>query len=96
MRFTYTHAETRYALGVTDDRERLKARGFELEKLKNTWTSDQYKGINSQWLEPSAGELEGFQSRVRGSWLASAGWRGSSGRSPAACSPLSDTHPRGF
>lgn len=55
VRFTYTYAETRYTTGVIDDVERLKARGFELEKLKNTWTSDQYKGINSQWLEPSAG-----------------------------------------
>ena len=55
VRFTYTYAETRYTTGVIDDVERLKARGFELEKLKNTWTSDQYKGINSQWLEPRAG-----------------------------------------
>jgi hypothetical protein len=54
VRFTYTYEETRYTTGVIDDVERFKARGFELEKLKNTWTSDQYKGINSQWLEPRA------------------------------------------
>ena len=34
VRFTYTYAETRYTTGVIDDVERLKARGFELEKLK--------------------------------------------------------------
>jgi hypothetical protein len=55
VRFTYTYSETRYAQGVSDDIERLKARGFELDKLKNTWASDQYKGINTQWLEPGTG-----------------------------------------
>jgi hypothetical protein len=55
VRFTYKYPQSRYTLGVSDDVERLKARGFELDKLKNTWTSDQYKGINTQWLEPGAG-----------------------------------------
>ena len=31
------------------------SRGFELMKLKNTWTSDQYKGINTQWRERESG-----------------------------------------
>jgi hypothetical protein len=55
VRFTYEYPENRYAQGVLSDIERLKARGFELDKLKNTWTSDQYKGINAQWLEPGSG-----------------------------------------
>ncbi len=55
VRFTYKYPETRYAQGVLDDVDRLTARGFELDKLKNTWTSDQYKGINTQWLEPGSG-----------------------------------------
>ena len=55
VRFTYTHSETRYTQGVSNDVERLKARGFEFDRLKNTWTSDQYKGINTQWLEPESG-----------------------------------------
>jgi hypothetical protein len=55
VRFTYTYSETGYTLGVPDDVERLKARGFELDKLKNTWTSDQYKGINTQWMERGTG-----------------------------------------
>ena len=55
VRFTYKYPETRYTQGVSDDVERLKARGFELDKLKNTWTSDQYKGINTQWVEPGSG-----------------------------------------
>jgi hypothetical protein len=55
VRFTYAFPATRYAQGVPDDVERLKACGFELDKLKNTWPSDQYKGINTQWVEPRSG-----------------------------------------
>lgn len=52
IRFTYCYTDERYATGVRSDLERLQARGFELTKLKNSWESDQYKGINSQWREP--------------------------------------------
>ena len=55
VRFTYAYQQERYVHGVLDDVQRLKMRGFELDKLKNTWTSDQYKGINTQWLEPRSG-----------------------------------------
>lgn len=55
VRFTYTYSESRYSQGVLADVQRLKTRGFELDKLKNTWTSDQYKGINAQWVEPGSG-----------------------------------------
>jgi hypothetical protein len=55
VRFTYTHPEARYTDGVLGDVEQLKAQGFELDKLKNTWDSEQYKGINTQWLESRSG-----------------------------------------
>jgi len=55
VRFTYTYQDDRYVQGVLDDVARLKVRGFELDKLKNTWTNDQYKGINTQWLDPDSG-----------------------------------------
>ena len=29
--------------------------GFELLKLKNSWASEQYKGINTQWRRPETG-----------------------------------------
>lgn len=54
VRFTFTYQETGYTTGVHNDVEGLKAQGFELMKMKNTWTSDQYKGINSQWQEPES------------------------------------------
>lgn len=54
VRFTYMYPDASYARGVLNDIEQLKSRGFELDKLKNTWTSDQYKGINTQWVDPSS------------------------------------------
>jgi hypothetical protein len=55
VRFTFTYHENRYTQGILADVERLKSQGFELDRLKNTWTSEQYKGINTQWLEPRSG-----------------------------------------
>ena len=55
VRFTFLYDETRYTQGVLADVERLKSQGFELDRLKNTWGSEQYKGINTQWLEPGSG-----------------------------------------
>ena len=52
VRFTLTYSTERYADGVCADVERLTAEGFELMKLKNLWTNEQYKGINSQWRRP--------------------------------------------
>jgi hypothetical protein len=55
VRFTLTYSTERYAEGVHADVERLKAEGFELIKLKNLWTDEQYKGINSQWRRSDTG-----------------------------------------
>jgi hypothetical protein len=55
VRFTFTYGPQRYAEGTLSDVERLKSEGFELVKLKNLWTDDQYKGINSQWRRPETG-----------------------------------------
>ena len=55
-RWCYAHEQ--YSAGVGADLNRLTARGFELAKpLKNSWPSDQYKGINTQWREPETGQL---------------------------------------
>ena len=37
------------------DVERLKETGLEEVKLKNLWSDEQYKGINSQWRRPETG-----------------------------------------
>jgi hypothetical protein len=55
VRYTFTYSPQRYADGIWADVVRLKAEGFELIKLKNLWTEEQYKGINSQWRRPETG-----------------------------------------
>ena len=40
----------RYTTGVRKDLERLEAAGFTQVERRNTWTSEQYKGINTRWL----------------------------------------------
>jgi hypothetical protein len=55
VRYTFTYSPDGYADGVRADVERLKASGFEEIKLKNLWSSSQYKGINTQWRRPETG-----------------------------------------
>jgi hypothetical protein len=55
VRFTFTYDPDRYADGVLADVERLKGIGLEEVKLKNLWSDEQYKGINSQWRRPETG-----------------------------------------
>lgn len=57
IRFTFCYDDEHYVAGVTADLERLTDCGFELAKQpKNSWESDQYKGINIQWREPETGQ----------------------------------------
>jgi hypothetical protein len=58
IRFTLSYSYEQYTAGVTADLERLTAHGCELAKaLRNSWESDQYKGINTQWRESATGQL---------------------------------------
>jgi hypothetical protein len=71
VRFTFCYSDERYAAGVTADVDRLRTQGFELAKpLKNSWTSDQYKGINSQWREPETGQRFEVQFHTQASFEA--------------------------
>jgi hypothetical protein len=66
IRFTLRYDdETRYADGVRADIVRMKEQGFELSTLKNLWSADQYKGINSQWIEPESGQRLELQFHTR-------------------------------
>jgi hypothetical protein len=54
IRFTFEYREARYTQGVWADIGRLRDQGFELHQLKNYWSDDQYKGINSVWVDPAS------------------------------------------
>ena len=65
IRYTFEYRESRYTPGVWTDIERLKGEGFKLNKLKNYWSNDQYKGINSTWIEPDTGQCFEVQFHTR-------------------------------
>jgi len=65
IRYTFQYQEARYTQGVLADVTRLKDQGFELDKLKNSWSDEQYKGINSQWIEPDSGQRFEVQFHTR-------------------------------
>jgi hypothetical protein len=56
IRYTFQYRESHYTQGVWADIGRLKDQGFELHKLKNAWSGEQYKGINSQWIDLDSGQ----------------------------------------
>ena len=65
IRYTFAYRESRYTQGVWTEIERLKGEGFKLDKLKNYWSDDQYKGINSTWIEPDSGQRFEVQFHTR-------------------------------
>jgi hypothetical protein len=65
IRYTFQYQEARYTQGVLTDMARLKDQGLELDKLKNSWSDEQYKGINSQWIEPDSGQRFEVQFHTR-------------------------------
>ena len=56
IRYTFQYTEEHYTEGVYADIDRLKTTGFELVEVRNSWESDQYKGINSRWRLPEDGQ----------------------------------------
>lgn len=54
VRFTFEYSETAYSASVLKDVGRLEAKGFTQVERRNTWESDQYKGVNSRWREPES------------------------------------------
>jgi hypothetical protein len=51
IRYTFQYDEAHYTRSVRADIARMRERGFKLDALKNSWSDDQYKGINTQWTE---------------------------------------------
>ena len=65
IRYTLQYREAHYTQGVWADIERLNSQGFELHKLRNAWSSEEYKGVNSQWIEPDTGQRFEVQFHTR-------------------------------
>jgi hypothetical protein len=56
IRYTFQYSEEDYSRGVRSDCVRL-AEEFELVECRNSWTKEEYKGINSRWRVPGCGQL---------------------------------------
>ena len=65
IRYTFQYDEVRYTHAVREDIARMKEQGFKLDILKNSWSGDQYKGINSQWIDPDTGQRFELQFHTR-------------------------------
>lgn len=70
IRYTFAYHEDRYADGVEADCGRLQAEGFELVERRNSWSNDQYRGINSRWRDPDSGQLFEVQFHTEASFEA--------------------------
>jgi hypothetical protein len=70
VRYTFRYAEDRYSLGVRADIDRIAAQGFQEVERRNSWTGDQYRGINSRWREPGTGLIFEVQFHTRNSFEA--------------------------
>jgi hypothetical protein len=70
IRYTFQYRETHYTQGVWSDIRRLRGEGFKLDRLRNSWSDEQYKGINSQWIEPDTGQRFEVQFHTRISYEA--------------------------
>jgi hypothetical protein len=70
IRFTFQYEDAKYTQGVYADTARLQEQGFKMEARKNSWSDDQYKGINSQWIDPVSGQRFEVQFHTRISYEA--------------------------
>jgi hypothetical protein len=68
LRYTFQYESTRYTQDARGDIARVKEHGFELIRLKNYWSGEQYKGINSQWMDPDSGQRFEVQFHTRTSF----------------------------
>ncbi|MEU8232713.1 hypothetical protein AB0C12_24290 [Actinoplanes sp. NPDC048967] len=59
IRYTTLFEVERYVSGVQETVRALKAKGYELTKVKNGWNGSMgnYKGINLTWRDPETGHL---------------------------------------
>jgi hypothetical protein len=65
IRYTFQYDEAHYTQSVRADIARMREQGFKLDALKNSWSDDQYKGINSQWTESASNQRFEVQFHTR-------------------------------
>lgn len=72
IRFTFIYCRLRYVRGVMDDLRRLEEAGFERLTISNSWSNEEYKGVNASWWMTELGfifevqfhTVESFQAKM--------------------------------
>jgi len=68
VRYTFIFPVENYSNGLWDVHGKAKEQGYELEVRRNSWAKDEYKGINSRWLDSTNGQLFEIQFHTQASW----------------------------
>lgn len=67
IRYTLIYAEEHYADGIKEDVGRLGEQ-FTIVDLRNSWPTEEYKGINSRWRVPGNGQIFEVQFHTQASF----------------------------
>jgi hypothetical protein len=68
IRYTFLFEPEDYIVGVRELTGKLEESGFELGVVKNTWGNDEYKGINTRWLDHESEVRFEVQFHTEESW----------------------------
>ena len=70
IRYTLIFTAESYTDSMWDAHGKVEAAGYALEVRRNSWESQEYKGINSRWLDPASRQLFEIQFHTQESWEA--------------------------
>jgi hypothetical protein len=70
VRYTFEYDDEHYTEGVYETEARLEQQGFGLIIRRPRWDGEEYKGVNSQWLDPDSGLAFEIQFHTHASWEA--------------------------
>jgi hypothetical protein len=70
VRYTFEYDDEHYTEGVYRTESRLEQHGFDLIIRRPRWDGEEYKGINSQWLDSDSGLTFEIQFHTHASWEA--------------------------
>jgi hypothetical protein len=68
VRYTFLFNHDTYTQDLAAASKRLEAEGFIMTVRKNTWGNDEYKGINTRWIDPESSLLFEIQFHTQKSW----------------------------
>ena len=69
IRYTFVFDPEQYVVGVRGITRELEGNNFELGVQKNTWSNDEYKGVNTRWLDHESGLRFEVQFHTEQSWI---------------------------